>query len=481
MISGRQALSSIDQTLAKAHAEVDDVEAQIKQTNDEILAEQEARIVALRALAVERVARLDDSSAAPETFDYIEQQAKKLLARRDDERSALDDRIAAIEKLLRDTATERQAQATKLDGAVEAVDIAESELQRLLDADPAYRDRRSAAEAAERRAIHAQEKADRSAAELEEKGQAYRSDDLFMYLWKRSYGLPEYRASGLFRWLDGKVANLISYADARVNFARLNEIPKRLQAHADHLATLADQTFDALKALDVSAREEKGVPALEAEVAREQQALDVIDQQINGREADYQETLAKRAAFAAGDDEHTQQAISFLVEQFGRTDIEALVRAATLTPYPEDDVIVSRVESNESVQQSLRVTLSDLRGLLEKHQQRLRELEDLRVQFKRKKFDRSGSVFTNESMLPVLLGQFLSGMLDSRMLWKVIQEYQRYQPKRSKPDFGSGGFGRGTVWRGGLGDLGDVVEKLGRGGFGGRGRGGGGFRTGGGF
>jgi hypothetical protein len=71
----------------------------------------------------------------------------------------------------------------------------------------------------------------------------------------------------------------------------------------------------------------------------------------------------------------------------------------------------------------------------------------------------------------------------------VIQQQQRYQPPQSDPWFGSGGFGRGTVWNGGIGDLGglgDIVGSLSRGGgFGGGGRGrrsgGGGFRTGGGF
>ena len=90
----------------------------------------------------------------------------------------------------------------------------------------------------------------------------------------------------------------------------------------------------------------------------------------------------------------------------------------------------------------------------------------------------------------MMLGQFLEGLLDRRMLWKVLQEQQRYRPRRSDPTFGSGGFRRGTVWGGGLGDLddlGDLFRGAGRGGgFGGFGRrggrrGGGGFRTGGGF
>jgi hypothetical protein len=65
-------------------------------------------------------------------------------------------------------------------------------------------------------------------------------------------------------------------------------------------------------------------------------------------------------------------------------------------------------------------------------------------------------------------------MLDRDGLWRVLQQQQRYRPKRTDPTFGSGGFGRGTVWGGGRGRIGGGLG-------GGFGRGGGGFRTGGGF
>ena len=99
-------------------------------------------------------------------------------------------------------------------------------------------------------------------------------------------------------------------------------------------------------------------------------------------------------------------------------------------------------------------------------------------------------------LVALMLSNFLDGLLARKTLWKVLQQQQRYRPRHSDPTFGSGGFGRGTVWGGGvgdIGDLGDIFGHLGRGGFGRRrggggfggtrgGRsGGGGFRTGGGF
>jgi hypothetical protein len=95
-----------------------------------------------------------------------------------------------------------------------------------------------------------------------------------------------------------------------------------------------------------------------------------------------------------------------------------------------------------------------------------------------------------------MIANFVNGVLDRRTLWRVLEEQQRYQPQHSDPRFGSGGFGRGTVWGGGLGDILGELERgglgRGRGGFGGGwggglggggrpGGGGGAFRTGGGF
>ena len=108
----------------------------------------------------------------------------------------------------------------------------------------------------------------------------------------------------------------------------------------------------------------------------------------------------------------------------------------------------------------------------------------VRTEFKRHRYDCSGSSFSDGALITLMISNFVNGMLDRRTLWKVLQEQQRCRPQCSDPTCGSGGFGRGTVWDsgvGGLRDLGDIVGGFGRGGFGrgdSRGGGGGRFRTG---
>ena len=71
--------------------------------------------------------------------------------------------------------------------------------------------------------------------ELEDKrvkGEPYENDKLFMYLWRRGFGTSEYSANPFTRMLDRWVARKCRYDKARPNYWMLNEIPKRLEAHA---------------------------------------------------------------------------------------------------------------------------------------------------------------------------------------------------------------------------------------------------------
>jgi hypothetical protein len=82
---------------------------------------------------------------------------------------------------------------------------------------------------------NAEEKAARAEADRAEKRRPYESDPLFMYLWRRRFGTRDYEASNLVRYFDRKVAHLIGYEAARVNYAMLMELPDRLREHAERL------------------------------------------------------------------------------------------------------------------------------------------------------------------------------------------------------------------------------------------------------
>ncbi|SDW89120.1 hypothetical protein [Thiocapsa roseopersicina] len=492
MMSGRQTLGEIDRAVDEARARVAAVEAQVEAAEQQLQAQRRGQLEDYKALARLRVGLLADAALLTH-LDQSEQQVAALLSQRETALTLLKEQIQFAEAALRTLEAERNEQAARVDSAVQAADAAEARTQSRLAGDDAYMARRERATEAERKAAHAAEKADRSEAEREEKGVSYREDPLFMYLWKRRYGQSDYRAWALTRWLDGKVARLIGYAEAGANYARLNEIPERLREHAAALASAAEAEVAALKALDEAARVEDGIPALDAAIIEAQAALDAVDRRIAQARSDLQGLEVRRAFYAAGQDEYSAKALELVASELQRDDLMELRREALTTPFPEDDLIVARLLEREDERRRHDGALETLRESLVQARQRLDEVETLRTDFKRNRYDRADSQFGDAAMIAMMLGQFLNGALDRRNLWRVMQEQQRYRPERSDPGFGSGAFGRGTVWGGGLGDArrpGDIFGGLGRGsagrtggsgGAGKRGGSSGGFRTGGGF
>jgi hypothetical protein len=478
MISGQQTLASIDGALNEARGKVAAVEAQIAEANAKLTELQQAQTGDYRELARLRVDLVADGKLLKH-LDEAEAQVARLLQQGQAAQAELDRQIQAAEQARAPLEAERAAQAGQLDAAAAQVDEAQARTQARLDAEPTYQAQRSRTQEAERTARHADEKARLSEEELSQKGESYRADLLFMYLWQRNYGLPGYKAGGVIRWLDGKVAHLIGYADARANFARLNEIPQRLREHAAAQQAAAEVELAALAALDTKARQADGIPRLEEAQAKVQEALDAIDARLAQAESDRQALLARKAAYASGEDEHTRSAIDYLAGELARDDLMALRREAMLTPFPEDDTIVTRMLAREDERRRLEASIQALREAHNAAQLRAAEVDALRQDFKRNRYDRAGSSFGDDAMIVMMLGQFLNGMLDRNMIWKVLQEQQRYRPQRSDPTFGSGGFGRGSMWGGG--DSHGIGRGGGFGGGFGGGGGGGGFRTGGGF
>jgi len=476
MISGRDALGFIDESLHQERGRIDTAEVRITDISRQLLALQESRLEDYRELARLRV----DMIAAGKmlsSIDALELQVAAALQVRESARAELDKHIATMEDERSALEAQREARRKTLEKAAETLDVAEAATQARLDAEPDYRAQEQRTRDAEAIARHAEDKAVQSEQEKNEKGQSYRDDPLFMYLWKREYGMPQYRAWPLTRWLDSKVAHLIRFEDARANYARLQEIPLRLREHADRKKRDAEAAFALLRELDEKAREQDGVVALEQARDNEQAELETIDTRIQETAERHQQLMQRKEAFAAGADEHYRKAVEYVASELRRDDIRELRRDALATPFPDDDMIVNRMFEHEQQAEQLEASLGELKKALRQQHEKVQELESLRTDFRRRRYDQPGYGFSDGTLITAMLSSFLNGMLDRDGLWRVLEQQQRYRPQRTDPTFGSGGFGRGTVWGGRRGGFGG-----GRGGgFGRGGGGGGGFRTGGGF
>jgi hypothetical protein len=487
MISGRKALGFIDESLNKERYSIDTAEQRIAEVSQQLLAQQQTRMEEYRELARLRVDMMASGDMIS-SFDVVARQVAAALDARKTARAALDDSIQVLQDERAALEVTRETQRQALEQAAEALDIAEAATQARLDADSDYQAQEQRAREAERIARHAEDKAVNSEQEQDEKGRTYRDDALFMYLWERHYGTPQYRAWPLTRWLDTRVARLVGFADARANYARLQEIPVRLREHADQKQQDAREAYEVLREIDEQARKDDGIGELEAARDEQQARLEAIDARIEEAAERYEQMLVRKEEFAAGEDQGYRKAVDYVMSELRRDDIRELRRDAMATPFPDDDLIVNRLSEREQHVQQLENSLNELKTALHGQHKKLQELETLRTDFRRHRYDQAGYSFSDGALIAAMLGNFLNGRLDRNSLWRVLEQQQRYRPQRTDPSFGSGGFGRGTVWGGRRGGFGEI---LGRGGFGrgttlggrrgGLGRGGGGFRTGGGF
>ncbi len=472
MIPGRQPLASIESEVDSERKAIEELDRRVAEGSARLMEVGKAQTAAYRELAQLRVGSLA-SGTVTETLDAAEQRVSALLRSRDAAIEALADELRSAQEGRAALEAQRASQARALDQAAAAVDAAEARTQERLSAEPTYRSQLDRAEKLDRIAKHAEEKATRSEQELDEKGRVYREDPLFMYLWNRHFGTSDYRAAPLFRWLDGKVALLARYTEARPDYARLLEIPVRLREHATASRRGADVELDALAELDRKSRAADGIPALESIAAEEARRLEALDRELEQRAAEVQTLLDRRQQFAAGEDDAYREAIDVLAAGLRTEQLQALRQETLATPFPEDDVAIGRLIDLQQEQHRLETAAQELTAALQQHRDRLRQLESLGSEFKRRQYDLPGHGFQDGALVATVLANVIGGMLSRDALWRVLEQQRRYAPPRSNPTFGSGGFGRGSPWAGGHGPRGG-------GGHGGGGHGGG-FRTGGKF
>ena len=478
MLDGREALRQIDRAIDQARGEAE--------TLKQSLADITEREVALRGgarQALEELARfrldLAHAGAVSASIAGLDREVEELMQARAREAEELERRLAAAGEIIVALEQRRAEAATAAESAAEALDAAEQELQATLGRDTEYVTRHEATERAETVAVEAEHKHALAAEDRRVKGAPYEADPLFMYLWSRGFGTPDYRRSGLIRMADNWVARLIRYEGARRNYFTLTEIPVRLGEHVTRMRAAADAEIDALAGLEAAARENTEIPALERALGEEQASVTAIDAEIADAREQAREGEALKIAFEQGEDPKFRAAIKAMAAALDDDSIAELRRAARQTRMPEDDQIVERLVTLEDDLDELARDRDELKRHARSKSDRLIELEDMRVEFRRRKYDDYGSQFTDGGLFSMVLAEFIRGAISGSIYWDRLDRGHRRAPRRSKPDFGSGKF----RFPGPLSFPGSRSGGGRSGGFrtgGGMSRGGG-FRTGGGF
>jgi hypothetical protein len=452
MQSGREALAVILQAIDQERRNAAQVEERLAESDRTRLALERERGTLLGELARLRWRELGRAAASPPAaaaLAHADAAALAALARRDRAWTALQE---GAETLRARIERERAERGGLIDAEAEAerrLDEALAVLQDRLGATPDYVRLRDAATEAERTAAHAEAKAQRAEAEAARKGGAYLADPLFAYLLARGHGTPHARGWGVTRLLDDAVARLIGFADARLAYERLQALPLALRGHAERVVRTADEALERLAAWDRRARDEAGIPALEAEVLQARARIATFDEGFERSIADLAAIDANRARLAQGEDPDSQAALQALATAFEGVSIVALREQAMTTPTPDDDAVVARLAECEDALLRRAVLRQGLEEAYARHRGRVTDLERFRIEFSRRRYDQADSLW-ERSTVETLVGQLLLGALTRDAIWRLLESQRRQAPTRSDPTFGSGGFGRGSPWSGGM-------------------------------
>lgn len=402
-------------------------------------------------------------------IDAADQRALKLLEQRAAALDALNAAISTSEARQQALLATRSARLAERDAAQTRVTEAATAVRTAVAATADYQALKAQAAQAADMARLAREKARVAAEDRALKRQPYEADKLFMYLWQRRFGFPDYAANALTRALDQWVAKLVGYDGAHRNYRMLLALADHLAAHADAQDAAAAGADAALTAAEDAALVAAGVPAFEAALDTAEAALVAAEQAIEAEEAQHQQQLEQRAAMVAGSDSFTTEAVNAIAAQLGREELHQLRNDAQGTATPRDDAMVAalanaRAESSQLSEQVAR--LEQQQTLLLKQ---LADAEQLRMRFRAQAYDSDNSEFENGLALGAILDRLLRGALRVNDAWEEVNRHHRVRiPPVTRSPRSSGGRGGGFGSGGGF--------RTG-GGF----RGGGGFKTGGGF
>ncbi|GAA0773343.1 hypothetical protein [Roseibium denhamense] len=475
MLTGRQTLGTIEQSLADLRREEAELSKRIERATRGLTDLQERQSEAYRDLARFRL----DTDAAGNLntrLDSAAREARRLLDKRSADYKVLTDQLRQNETERSQLTSKRQELDTARNDAESQMDDLMSAVDDRLEKDAEFVAQREATERAVNMAEAAANKAATAEKDKFEKSRAYDADPLFVYLWQRHYGTPDYNHRGLIRSLDRWVAGLIRFEGARANYAMLTGIPDRMARHAQRCAEIASQEQEKLAVLSRNAMTDAAGSDLVGTIETLTSDVEDIDTQLEKLDRQIETLSSALSEYASGEDADFEKAEQHLAVSLQADELTELWREAMDTPSPDDEKIVQRIEDlKERIEQVTQDVRQD-RELQRDITRRRSELADVVKRFRAKNYGSWESTFSDDKLTTVLLGELVKGAITGADYWaRAERAHKRRRPRGRNVAFpqgvglpGSmGGFG------GGGGDFGGGGRK---GGFGG-----GGFKTGGGF
>ena len=492
IITGREALSSLENAISGVRTN----ESRLTQVLSSAAAEAErlrAELAAsFRALALVRLDTLMRNQAVGE-LDAAERRALELMRAHKAKLDQILIRCGGAQSALVQVEGVHREKTAAVEQAREPITQLQMRVAAETKSDPAWQAQYEATQRAIEIAQGADEKAKQSETDLNAKRKPYEADPLFMYLWNRKFGTPEYKAGNFVRFWDRKVAGLVGFETARPNYKLLNEIPARLREHAQSLLARVEAEDKALAAIERAALLKAGIEPLEATLAKALGELKIAGDALTKAQQAMAGLEDERTRLQSdGDRKAHDDALGVLTQAIAHESLQTMCQEARQTPTPEDDRLVQKIEQTQNAIARAETEVARIREEARDVARKRGELESVRDRMRSSRYDRPNSQFevNGPDVLSGVIGGILGGVLQSRELWDLLERSHRKRrdlddddddDRDDDDDDDDGGErGRGGPWGSSRSHPkfrfpSSSIPKF-PGGFGG-----GGFRTGGGF
>lgn len=433
-LDGRAVLRRLDGVISTARTSLSEAIAGRDQISRELTETRRNQAAAYLALArvqvseadtreeIGRLAGLDGAvgDLIPKQEAFIEDLLREL--------DTISAQLSALEQ-------DRERAAEALDSAIAAFETKVAEVEASLENDADYAALVAAAAEAESVTEHARAKLEVARADMEEKGEPFRADPLFMYLWKRGWRTPDYEGGTLTRFLDGWVASLCTYDKSYRNYERLTELPVWLESHVGQMEAREASAEAELERFEAEAMSKAGTGKLEQDVTSARSQLDGVDKAIHEAEERHLEIAARHRAAESGESGPAAEARQRLAEALRSLAFPDLRILASGTVTPEDDELVDKLVILRKDEMALELRLEQGEALPEHRREDLSLLEDIRRGFKSARMDSPYAVFA-ASILDDVVSRLLSRRVDTRGALRLLSRAMRRVSPQTDPRFG---------------------------------------------
>lgn len=444
MTSGRDVLHHIDASIAQARSGLGDTNRAAAERAARLAAIERTETNAYRIIAGIRLDHLH-SDELSRTLGEADEEAEKLIGDHEAALNGLTNELARAREKIERLESDRRKHEDALDKAIAAHDRAVDKTNQRLETDEDYLRRAIALEEANAIVERAEAKLELARADRVAKGAPYENDPLFAYLWARKFATREYSAFFLFAVLDRWVARLIRFRDAKLNYARLLELPERLADHVARVGAAADDIEKSIGAYEREALERDGVNRMRDKAKAARVTLEEIDAAITEAESNHRAIARKHGETAAGRGGPMGDARKLIARALADRSIPDLKVLAAQTLTLEDDHLVDELIRLRRERMEIDEHARALARTVNQHTDILGDLETVRRRFKSARFDSPYSEFPDRGVVSVIVAELLRGAVNERNAWRRLQKAQRRRKRDWSDDFG------GAQWRDGFG------------------------------